>query len=102
LILKGPSSLIISRSNSVGSNKSIVRRNNPTNNFVQNDVFEKGSRERSLYNEDCECDRSAIDHHSAVDRSCLAAVHKNLLQKQIGRQEHAVECTPVHMMERLA
>jgi hypothetical protein len=43
---------------------------------------------------DYRCDRSAIDHHSAVDGSCLAAEDVNLITSQIRRQKHAVECTP--------
>jgi hypothetical protein len=57
--------------NQIGFRSLIVRRNGFSDMFVQKGLEVTGSRERNLYFNDCECDRSAIDHHPAVGGSRL-------------------------------
>jgi hypothetical protein len=83
----------------IGFNKLIVRKDNFSGEFVQNDFENEGSRERSLYINDCECDRSAIDHHPCIGGSRLAAEGSDLCTRQVRRHKRVTECTPVHMME---
>jgi hypothetical protein len=53
------------------------------------------SRDNKFDEEDHRCDRSAIDHHSTINESRLAAEEVNLNSIQIRRQKRIVERNPI-------
>jgi hypothetical protein len=53
----------------------------------------RGSPERRSNFEDCECDRSAIDHHSNINESCLVAEDEYLTSNSNLKQKQVVEST---------